>query len=287
MISLLVRIEVAGNLIPSLTNQAFTVYHCRSDTESIRTPDDITVSSTFMVNDSTTLAVMYGCTPGVMKRTKDWLKELKEPTFHPLTLPMIFAELERKRLLHAFSREDTEVSQRVLNMDSRKQGIGWGMEEMTQRDCDSTRLWLRISRLKVGLGSLKIQLESMIRHSRNLSDTVFTQAGGEHKTQRASGDRIVDRLEEMIAEIEGKNQACDGLLGGMTLAMQIVRIPIVLFNANFQVTKMAVLIRNTRSQIIIREGTQILTPALRNQILRWPGMRRETVIICRRCLSWG
>ncbi|KAJ4406630.1 hypothetical protein N0V82_010077 [Gnomoniopsis sp. IMI 355080] len=198
-----------------------------SDTESVKTPDDITVSSTFMLDNSTTLAVMYGCTEEVMKKTERWLKQLKELGFHPLTLPMIFAELERVRLLEVLSLQDTEVEQKILDMenriiqDSRNENPSLGIKDITQKDCASTKLWLRISTLKGGLESLKAQLESMSRHSRTLSETVFTEPEGDHRTQRECGDKIVARLEEMIAEIEGKVRACDGLLGGMTLSMQI------------------------------------------------------------------
>ncbi|KAJ4388150.1 hypothetical protein N0V93_008756 [Gnomoniopsis smithogilvyi] len=208
------------------SDQSF-VYHCRSDTESVRTPDDITISSTFMLDSSTTLAVMYGCTPRVMKRPEGWLKQLKGHDFHPMTFPIIFAELERDRLLDVFSLQNTQVHQRILHMetmikqDSMQEHYSLGIQEMTRKDCDSTKLWIEISTLKGGLGSFKTQLESMSRHSRMLSDTVFKGPDSTCISQRVAGDKIAARLEEMIAEIEGKIVACDGLLGGMTLSMKI------------------------------------------------------------------
>lgn len=165
-----------------------------------------------------------------MKRIVDWLKLWQEASLHPLLLPMLFAEVERKRLLDILSLQETQVKQRILAMENRikkdaaeKSSTSAGVPEMTQSDCDSTKLWLSISSLKNGLESLKTQLEAMARHSRMLSDTVFTDSEGEHNSQRQSGAKIVARLEEIIVEFEGKVRTCDGLSGGLTLSMQIVR----------------------------------------------------------------
>lgn len=158
-----------------------------------------------------------------------WLKLWQEPSLHPLLLPMLFAEVERKRLLDVLSLQETNVKQRILAMENRirqdaekRNSTSAGVTEMTQSDCDSTKLWLAISSLKNGLESLKTQLEAMARHSRMLSNTVFTDLEGEHKSQRISGAKIVARLEEITVEFEGKVRTCDGLSGGLTLSMQMV-----------------------------------------------------------------
>lgn len=270
------------------------MYHCRSDTESLNTPDDMTMSTTFLLDNSTTLAVMYGCTPEVMEGTVAWLKLLKGPSFHPLILPMIFAEFERGRLLEVFSLQNSEVHQKILAMenklkeDERITDVISGVEviqKITQRDCDSTKLWLSISRLKNGLESLKTQLESMIRHSKVLSDSIFTEADGGHEHQRASGIRIVARLEEMIAEIEGRVRTCDGLLGGMTLSMQMVSGSIHYMMGRF-VDMATLMIFITRSRTIIRDEMQIPTPTSQDRTLTSREKQRETATICRQCLSW-
>lgn len=224
-----VRLEVVEHRFRAQLTSASTVYHCRSDTESVSSADDITLSTTFILDDSTAMAAMYGCTTKIMKRVGDWLKLWQEPTLHPLLLPMLFMEFERKRLLDIFSLQETQVKQRILAMENRirldaekKISIGAGVMEMAQSDCDSTKLWLSISKLKNGLESLKTQLELMARHSRMLSNTEFTEPEGEHKIQRKSGVKILARLEEIMAEFEGKVRTCDGLLGGLTLSIQMV-----------------------------------------------------------------
>lgn len=175
------------------------------------------------------MAAMYGCTPKIMRRVGEWLNLWQDASLHPLLLPMIFMELERKRLLDIFSLQETQVKQKILDMENRirvdarmKVNVGAGVVEMAQSDFDSTNLWLSISKLKNGLESLKTQLEVMARHSRMLSNTVFTEPEGEHKIQRESGVKIAARLEEIIAEFEGKVRTCEGLFGGLTLSMQMV-----------------------------------------------------------------
>lgn len=225
----------------SLTS-AFTVYHCRSDTESIDSPNDIIMSTTFLIEEASTFSVMYGCTSEVMRLMKTWVKLLEGPNFHPLILPVMFAELERKRLLADFSFQKSEAFQNMLSiepMTSRIQGdeqmIGLQaglranqLEETVQKEYKSNKLWLSLSKLKNGLESLRRRLDQMSKSSNLLSRTVFKEEKVEHHRQRASGDSIIVRLEEMIVELGSRVRTCDNLLGGMSNSMQIVS-PVQLF----------------------------------------------------------
>lgn len=168
-----------------------------------------------------------------MQQTVNWLRLVKGPNIHPLILPMVFAEFERRRLLNEFSSQKTKVNQKILAMENKlkedqktagkgQDSPGAVIQEITQNDCDSTKLCLSISDLKNGLDSLKKQLESISEHAKVLSRTIFTMEEGQHADERASGNRIVARLDEMIAEIEGKVRICDGLSAGMVLSVQMV-----------------------------------------------------------------
>lgn len=56
---------------------------------------------------------MYGCTDAIMKDTETWLIRCHASVFHPLVLPMIFAEHERKRFLNEIDRISTELEYRM------------------------------------------------------------------------------------------------------------------------------------------------------------------------------
>lgn len=215
------------------------MYNCKSDTASPSStgrPSDIAMSVTSFVERSTTYAVMYGCTEKIMKLTSAWLQQFAGQALHPLVMPMIFAELERKRLLDMLDAEQTALRQRILDLENKlrgevrtKESPGKTREKCLDKaqedvllqvqDCESTKLWIDVSSLRNGLESLKAELERMAAHSRDLAETVLIEQAEKRKT----GNRIEARLHDMVAEINSKVRSCESLLGGMALSAQMVR----------------------------------------------------------------
>lgn len=213
------------------------VYHCKSDTDSLKRGDDIILSSTCFTDTPVTFAVMYGCTDKVMRDTKMWLERCKGSASHPLVLPMLFAEHERKRLFDAIDEKSTNLEERILELEKRvkkdtKEEVeengekGQKRQPMTQRDCEAIDLWRSMSSLKNGLESLHTELGSMREHlhampkslpKHNLDSEKFRSPGQGPEVY------IDARLKEMMAEFRSKIRGCEGLLGSMTLATQMVR----------------------------------------------------------------
>lgn len=100
------------------------VYHCKSDAESLKTDDDIVLSTTCFTDVPITFAVIYGCTDRVMQDTTTWLERCEGSALHPLVLPMIFAEHERKRLFNAVDDKSMTTNPR----SSRKGFWSWRRE---------------------------------------------------------------------------------------------------------------------------------------------------------------
>ncbi|KAK6844527.1 hypothetical protein PG995_014637 [Apiospora arundinis] len=65
------------------------------------------------------IGVMYGCTDVIMEDASLYLKTFKRSALHPLMLPMMFVEIERKRLIEALRIEMSRLSQRILEMELR------------------------------------------------------------------------------------------------------------------------------------------------------------------------
>lgn len=182
---------------------------------------------------------MYGCTDNIIEDTKLWLKRCKASVFHPLVLPMIFAEHERKRFFNAIDQKSTELGDRILELKTRvkkketkkeveKEGTdSEGRQTMTQRDCEAIDLWRSMSALKNGLESLYGELGSMRDHLHvlqksdppNVPDSSSRQGSAPHASTAVHIDA---RLKEMMAEFRSKIHSCEGLLGSMTLATQMV-----------------------------------------------------------------
>lgn len=212
------------------------VYNCKSDTTSLIEKDDIVISVTSFPKRHVTVAVMYGCTKDVMDDTVSSLKRLIRTSnlsaFHPLLLPVVYSELERTRLLNVLERKTSALDQRILEVENDlkqdEQRIPSSEESgitLAVRDCETTRLWRSVSKLKNSLQSLKAQLMSMHTHCMSLSQTTLQEQVGEtddYQAERESGDRIQTRLQEMIHEFDTKIRHCDSLLGGTALAAQMV-----------------------------------------------------------------
>lgn len=197
------------------------------------------MSTTSFTDKPVTFAVMYGCTENIMDDTKLWLKRCKASVFHPLVLPMIFAEHERKRFFNAIDQKSTELSDRILELKTRvkkketkkeveKEGVdGERRQTMTQRDCEAIDLWRSMSALKNGLESLYGELGSMRDHlhvlqksqPKDFPDPSSLQGSVPHASTAVHIDA---RLKEMMAEFRSKIRSCEGLLGSMTLATQMV-----------------------------------------------------------------
>jgi len=216
--------------------QRLSVYGCRSDTASPTKPDDVALSVTAFLDVPLTFAIMYGCTRNTKANFTSFLKQIKDTNqeWHPLLLPMLFAELERKRLLNLLDREKTKLQQRILEMENRLRGETEERADSMEtsaavKDCEATKSWIDASKLKNGLESLRTQLTGMMAHSRMLRESVLL-AGPPDKTgsatsQRTTGELVESRLSEMIAEFDCNIRSYDSLLGGMGMAAQMVRVP--------------------------------------------------------------
>lgn len=101
-------------------------------------------------------------------------------------------------------------------------------ENMLQKDCKATKNWLMVSKLKNGVQSLITILDAMATQSRQFSeDAEKTEAGtspslGNRGIYTSNTAQFQDRLTEMKIELNSEVQNCDSLLGGMSMATQMV-----------------------------------------------------------------
>lgn len=147
---------------------------------------------------------------------------------------MVFAEHERQRLLNEVDTRATQLEKRILELESRvntdtkvevKQHAGQARQTMTERDCEAIKLWRSMSSLKNGLESLHTQLGSMKDHLHTMPDSVNEQPSASRSFRGTEGPEVYinARLIEMMTELRSKIRSCESLLGGMTLATQMVR----------------------------------------------------------------
>lgn len=232
-----------------LANVEQAVYNCRS---SASWPDDLATSVTYFPETHFTQAVIYGCSEARIERITRRLESSDGPIFHPLTLPTLFAEIERDRQMQMVDKVLNRLITKVLNVVNNplrcydtaprdKSGISHGSD-----NADSMRLWLDISHMKNGLQSWKQQLLEMLAHSHELSDMCIcdgidhvdkptpakhgavenavqqSEQATRNKLMNEIGERIKQRIHEIISEYDEKIRACATIMDGMTLATQMV-----------------------------------------------------------------
>lgn len=187
------------------------------------------------------------------------LQKCDLPTYHPLILPLLFAEIERKRHFKMADRVRNKLLTRALNISKNRNdqssSHGGDWMQTTAADTDGTlRLWLEMSHLKNGLESWRKQLDKMHLHSETLSSVesppdehesrsssestpvttqLFIPDGFDQpKSQLSDEDggetgesmfRIRARLEEIREEYDEKIRSCATIIDGMILATQMVR----------------------------------------------------------------
>jgi hypothetical protein len=189
------------------------------------------MSVTTFIDVPLTYAVMYGCTSDIMQDVASWLKRFKRSAFHPLMFPMMFVELERARLLEMLHNKTPDLVQRVNDMEQRlkyggrNNSVSKNEDEnptIMQKDCLATKSWVSVSALKNGMESLiavlrivSAQPKLLIESEPSLLELMDRHAPCTNKIQL--------RLKEIELELQSKTRTCDGLLGGMALATQMVR----------------------------------------------------------------
>jgi hypothetical protein len=187
------------------------------------------LSATYFPDSGFTYAVMYGCDKKATEDITGRIENSEDTSGHPLLLPGILAELEHTRQIQLVEESHGELLNNVLSLSDQ------GDISLTS-DVDhghySIESWLRVSHLRTGLENWKVQLRKMIEHCDELSEACFKSAQAiDSQTReeelfksrmRNTGQRIKERLLEIIDAYDDKIHDCTMVMDGMTLATQLV-----------------------------------------------------------------
>lgn len=223
------------------------VYNCRS---SDQWEDDLALSVTYSPEHRTTHAVLYGCTEATRNTFQRRLSLCdSRAAFHPLTLPTIFADIERDRLFAKVKPLVTKLVDRALSISkapppppaagalaaarktsrSSSHGGADGRSAGKTPEEDLMKLWLGVSRLRRGLEAAKAQLLKMLVHCRgmNFDESPSPRSHAQWQLDELqdlveSQERIEQRLVELIGEYDEKIMECAEVIDGMVLAAQLV-----------------------------------------------------------------
>lgn len=228
------------------------LYNCRS---SANWPGDLALSVTYSPGTNSTKGVLYGCSEKIRKQVIDHLSSCDYGLYHPLTLPTLFAEIERRRHFDLVNPMVTELMQRARNIATAHPQPGYAETSqpagVVQEPKDYMQLWFEISCLRNGLQSWRHEVEKMILHCDDLTRARFYTSKNSAESSEStpvntalsvdvfsggdstdtliddiedlniSGRRIRHRLLEIQDEYDEKIRECGMIIDGMVLAAQL------------------------------------------------------------------
>lgn len=214
------------------------VYNCRSSAEW---KEDVALSVTYSHSGRSTKAVLYGCTEQIQTSMINRLKSCNYVVHHPLTIPVLFCDIERNRQFGILEPVIRKFVNKAVNIAKPQYSTNSSPEPSCGKSATMSRssrpqeepedlmaLWIQVSDLKRGMETWKQQLENLISHCEELGTSQPGQATGDpddldERQFMDAGTRIKERLMELKFEYDEKIRQCVDIIDGMVLVAQLVR----------------------------------------------------------------
>ncbi|KAI1383039.1 uncharacterized protein F4822DRAFT_90772 [Hypoxylon trugodes] len=218
------------------------VYNCRSTNAWEK---DLALTATHFPHIGLTYAMLFGCPISVEDEVIRRLSSIDTAASHPLLMPGIFAELERRRHIGIVEDYIDKIEGLIFELDYQApagQQVDGSKSE--RRNKDKRTQWLDTVYLKHNLINWNTQLGKMAKHADELNDILFKPDGGQQSYKESSslsnisagkgtdetkvyncemrkiGTKINDRLQIIIEEYEEKARDCTMRIDGMAMATQ-------------------------------------------------------------------
>ena len=194
------------------------------------------LSATYKPETFFTSAVFYGCTDEMQRDIHQQLRDNDSGVFHPLLLPTIIAEIERKRHVEYVRKARRQLADRIDELvDDRPTERSGACKSSDSISDDSTTLWFELRSFKDSMENWRDELCKMISHVDSLSETCFApislngldrsdRVEDVKKRMRDSGCRIKNRLNELKSEYNSHIRDCKAQIEAMSLATQLVSL---------------------------------------------------------------
>ncbi|KAI1098003.1 hypothetical protein F4804DRAFT_346684 [Jackrogersella minutella] len=224
---------------------------------------------------------MYGCTDETTEKVVSRISKCELSTFHPLTLPIILADIERNRhddMVLEYSNKLVQrafdIGQSVQNSRSSHQSSTLDPEKPDTdifnpiEDNDTLVNWLEMNNIRNGLESWKAELQNLLQHIYELervhNGVLEPLTDDVAHDMRRQGIRIEERLIQIINEYDEKVRQCSTVIDGMSFATQMEwnHIARADTNTNLEISSSTMEI----SKATQRDGSQMRSIALLTMI---------------------
>ncbi|TVY74477.1 hypothetical protein Focb16_v004623 [Fusarium oxysporum f. sp. cubense] len=136
--------------------------------------DDLAVSATYFPHCGLTYAVLFGCTLSLEAEILSRLENATYEICHPLLVPSVLVEIERKRHLPIVEVTLDELEARIQELDEDPESLQGATEtEKIARKEAKRSAWLDMLYVRNQLMSWSTCLETLYEHTNRLNRTVF------------------------------------------------------------------------------------------------------------------
>ncbi|KAF4967205.1 hypothetical protein FSARC_5212 [Fusarium sarcochroum] len=143
---------------------------------------DLALSATYFPHCGLTFAIMFGCSMSVEAEVLTRLGTATYETCHPLLMPGILVELERKRHIPLVEETLDELEARIQELDENPESIqGLAEKEKVARKEAKRSAWLDMLYLRNQLINWSTCLEMLYKHTNHLNRTVFRDTSVQHR----------------------------------------------------------------------------------------------------------
>lgn len=195
--------------------------------------DDLAMAATFSPESRTTLAIVFGCNDQQQRQIEGRLRAVEPPALaHPVLLPGILAELERKRLTGLVEDTLDKFTLRAGGSSYLADGHVGALHMSEKQMGEYLELCYESQNIAKEFKFVKRQLDKMIDVCDDLSASTCAASktrsseatlGDPHREELSSvGTKIKRRTVEIIDEYDNRIDECGMIMENMSITMQTV-----------------------------------------------------------------
>ncbi|KAI1490174.1 hypothetical protein F5X96DRAFT_637652, partial [Biscogniauxia mediterranea] len=195
--------------------------------------DDVALTATYFPQSGLTYAILFGCSEAMKSNVIRRLKGAIQEAAHPLLIPGMLAEIERIRHIGMVDDTTAELETRISQLGASPSTSGVPDPNAKMNNEKKREAWLNTDYLRNQLITWSKQLSKMVIHVDELRDNVFNSESklpnaddekyhneNAKSHMRWTGNKIKERLQDIIEEYEEKIRDCTMKLDGMAMATQ-------------------------------------------------------------------
>lgn len=161
------------------------VYNCRT---SNAWDMDLALTVTYFPHRGLTFAVLFGCHTSTEEEIIKRLTLAGDDITHPLLMPGIVAEIERKRHFYHVDNIVDEIEARIFNLEIRPDAEDeMSVADMERHHKEKRSAWLNISYMRNCLISWQVQLQNMMDQAEEFGQSIERKITSSDEVRKGFG----------------------------------------------------------------------------------------------------